>query len=163
MRSAGMSISTRFGPEMFRKKPENTAIQNKENGEDQEKKDIINRPDEYFHFDIPWNIALTYVFDYNAEAKTTSLRVGSNRINISGDLSITPEWKIGYTTGYDLHNKEIASSQFTVSRNLHCWQIDFNWVPSGFAKQWTFSIRPKSGMLQDMKLNKRAFFNPVMF
>ncbi|MBM3920403.1 MAG: LPS-assembly protein LptD [Sphingomonadales bacterium] len=163
MRSASMSISTRFGPEMFRKKPENTAIQNKENGEDQEKKDIVNRPDEYFHFDIPWNIALTYVFDYNAEAKTTSLRVGSNRINISGDLSITPEWKIGYTTGYDLHNKEIASSQFTVSRNLHCWQIDFNWVPSGFAKQWTFSIRPKSGMLQDMKLNKRAFFNPVMF
>jgi len=163
MRSASMSISTRFGPEMFRKKPENTAIQNKENGEDQEKKDIINRPDEYFHFDIPWNIALTYVFDYNAEAKTTSLRVGSNRINISGDLSITPEWKIGYTTGYDLHNKEIASSQFTVSRNLHCWQIDFNWVPSGFAKQWTFSIRPKSDMLQDMKLNKRAFFNPVMF
>jgi len=163
MRSASMSISTRFGPEMFRKKPENTAIQNKENGEDQEKKDIVNRPDEYFHFDIPWNIALTYVFDYNAEAKTTSLRVGSNRINISGDLSITPEWKIGYTTGYDLHNKEIASSQFTVSRNLHCWQIDFNWVPSGFAKQWTFSIRPKSDMLQDMKLNKRAFFNPVMF
>jgi hypothetical protein len=163
MRNAGMSISTRFGPEMFKKKPENTTVKTKENGEDQEKKDIMSRPDEYFHFDIPWNVALTYVFDYNAEAKSKFQRVGSNRINISGDLSITPEWKIGYTTGYDLHNKEIASSQFTVSRNLHCWQIDFNWVPSGFAKQWTFSIRPKSGMLQDMKLNKRAFFNPVMF
>lgn len=163
MRNAGMSISTRFGPEMFRKKPDATQAKTKDNGDEQEKKDILSRPDDYFHFDIPWNVALTYVFDYNAEANTKSQRVGSNRVNISGDLSITPEWKIGYTTGYDLYRKEIASSQFTVSRNLHCWQIDFNWVPSGFAKQWTFSIRPKSGMLQDMKLNKRAFFNPVMF
>ncbi len=163
MRNAGISLSTRLGPEMFRKKTEDTPAKTKENGDEQEKKDILGRPDDYFHFDIPWNIALTYVFDYNAEANNKAQRIGSNRINISGDISITPEWKIGYTTGYDLQEKEIATSQFTVSRNLHCWQIDFNWVPSGFAKQWTFSIRPKSGMLQDMKLNKRAFFNPIMF
>ncbi len=163
MRNAGMSISTRFSPEMFRKKTKLTPVKTKGNSDEQEKKDILGRPDDYFHFDIPWNIALTYVFDYNAETNNKSQRIGSNRINISGDISITPEWKIGYTTGYDLQEKEIATSQFTVSRNLHCWQIDFNWVPSGFAKQWTFSIRPKSGMLQDMKLNRRAFFNPVMF
>jgi hypothetical protein len=163
MRNAGVSISTRLSPEMFKKKvqAENTKTLKPE--DDPEKKDIQTKPDEYYHFDIPWSLAFTYVFDYNAEAKTRSQQIGSNRINISGDISLTPEWKIGYTTGYDLHNKEIASSQFTVSRNLHCWQIDFNWVPSGFAKQWTFSIRPKSGMLQDLKLNKRAFFNPVMF
>jgi hypothetical protein len=164
MRNAGVSVSTRLGPEMFRKKQaESEKNKSADKEENQEKKDILSRPDDYFHFNIPWNIALTYVFDYNAEAANKQQRIGSNRINVSGDISITPEWKIGYTTGYDLHDKEFASSQFTVSRNLHCWQIDFNWVPSGFAKQWTFSIRPKSGMLQDLKLNKRAFFNPVMF
>jgi hypothetical protein len=163
MRNAGVSISTRLSPEMFKKKVQAENSKTLKPEEDTEKKDIQTKPDDYFHFDIPWSLAFTYVFDYNAEAKTRSQQIGSNRINISGDISLTPEWKIGYTTGYDLHNKEIASSQFTVSRNLHCWQIDFNWVPSGFAKQWTFSIRPKSGMLQDLKLNKRAFFNPVMF
>ena len=148
---------------MFKGKSDGAAVKPKGNEEDPEKKDVNNRPDDYFHFDIPWNIALTYIFDYNAEAIQKANRIGTNRVNISGDISLTPEWKIGYTTGYDLHDKEFASSQFSVSRNLHCWQIDFNWVPSGFAKQWTFSIRPKSGMLQDLKLNKRTFFNPVMF
>lgn len=163
MRNAGLSLSTRINPAMFKGKSDGAAIKPKGNEEDPEKKDVNNRPDDYFHFDIPWNIALTYIFDYNAEAIQKANRIGTNRVNISGDISLTPEWKIGYTTGYDLHDKEFASSQFSVSRNLHCWQIDFNWVPSGFAKQWTFSIRPKSGMLQDLKLNKRTFFNPVMF
>ena len=163
MRNAGMSISTRLSPDMFKSNKQKETTPAATGEDNQEKKDIISKPDEYFHFDIPWNLSFTYVFDYNAEAKDRKMRVGSNRVNISGELSLTPEWKISCTSGYDLQNKEIASSQFTVSRNLHCWQIDFNWVPSGFAKQWTFSIRPKSGMLQDLKLNKRAFFNPVMF
>lgn len=163
MRNAGFSLNTRLSPDMFKSKKATSETSKPVSGaEEEEMKDIRRQPDAYYHYDIPWNLALTYVFDYNAEIADKSQRV-NNRINLSGDINLTPEWKIGYTTGYDFMQKQLVSSQFSVSRNLHCWSIDFSWIPSGFAKQWVFTLRPKSGLLQDLKLNKRAFFNPVMF
>ncbi len=152
MRRADVSLSTRLSPEMFggkagKEKPDTAAIE---------------APSEYFHYDMPWSMQFAWVFGYNAEIANRDLRV-QNRINFSGDFNLTPEWKIGFTSGYDLVRKEIAASQFTVTRNLHCWQIDFSWIPSGFAKQWMFTLRPKAGMLQDLKIPKRAYSNPAMF
>lgn len=161
MRNAGFSLNTRLTPEMFSKKA--AAGEKKTEKEDQEElEDVRRQPDAYYRFDVPWSLAVTYVFDYNAEAALKTQRF-NNRLNLSGDISITPEWKIGYTTGYDFMEKRIASSQFNVARNLHCWQIEFSWIPSGFNKYWAFSIRPKSGLLQDLRLNRRMNFNPVMF
>jgi len=167
MRNAGVSIGSRLTPEMLKgkKSPETTAKEktDKKKEDDAELKQIQDNADDYFHFDVPWSLALTYVFDYNAEVARRSDRVSGNRVMISGDMSLTPEWKVGYNTGFDLKTKEVINSQFSVSRNLHCWQIDFRWIPSGFNKSWWFTVSPKSGLLQDMKLNKRANFNPVMF
>jgi hypothetical protein len=162
LRNAGLSIGTRLTPEMLKGK---TADEHKDDkkADDAELQQIQERADDYYHFNIPWSLALTYVFDYNAEVARRSDRVSGNRVMLSGDLSLTPEWKIGYNTGFDLKSKEVINSQFSVSRNLHCWQIDFRWIPSGFNKSWWFTISPKSGLLQDLKLNKRANFNPVMF
>lgn len=155
MRRADISLNTRITPEMLGGK---AGKEKKESGGNLQDAQF----DEFFHFDIPWSLQFTWIFGYNAEIAQKNLRT-QNRVNFSGDINVTPEWKVAVTSGYDISRKEFASSQFTVSRNLHCWQIDFNWIPFGFARGWTFSLRPKAGMLQDLKLNKRAVFNPALF
>jgi hypothetical protein len=102
------------------------------------------------------------MLNYNAETSVAANRVSNNSFTISGDINITENWKIGYQTGYDFRLKEMQGSQFTVARNLHCWQLEFSWVPTGFGKQWVFTLRPVSRLLQDLKLNKRVYSNPAL-
>jgi hypothetical protein len=148
LRNAGLSIGTRLTPEMLKSKKGQAAEEGTaaKNADDAELKQIKENADDYYHFNIPWSLSLTYVFDYNAEVAKKSERISGNRVMLSGDLSLTPEWKIGYNTGFDLKSKEVINSQFSVSRNLHCWQIDFRWIPSGFNKSWWFTVSPKSGL-----------------
>lgn len=156
------SINTKISPETFKKtKSKNTNATAED--DDQELKDIHANPENYYNFNIPWTLAFNYIFEIDNNAIIKKDRLSTNRVAVSGEFSITPEWKIGYTSGYDMKRKEITSSQFTVTRNLHCWQIDFMWIPSGYGKQWVFTLRPKSGLLQDLKLNKRTLSNPAFF
>lgn len=154
------SINTSINPETFGvKKPSKS--EDSSNEDDPEMRDIRNHPENYINFNIPWSLSVNYIVEINNDALLKTDRLSTHRFAFSGDISITPEWKIGYTTGYDFVRKEITPSQFNVSRNLHCWQIDFQWIPSGYGKQWIFTLRPKAGLLQDLKLNKRTFSNPA--
>lgn len=159
----GISLNTNLNPETFKKKKTKTNSSKTFTEEEKaELSDVNAHPENYYNFNIPWNVSLRYIANYNNLALGDD-RLSNHRISFSGDINITPEWKVGYSSGYDLKRKELASSQITVSRNLHCWMIEFSWIPSGYGKQWVFTLRPKSGLLQDLKLNKRAYSNPAFF
>ncbi|MCB9013583.1 MAG: LPS-assembly protein LptD [Bacteroidales bacterium] len=108
---------------------------------------------EYVNFDIPWSLRADYNLNYSKQ--------NSNKANIiqtlrfSGDFSLTPKWKIGYNTGYDLKAKKVTTSNFSVYRDLHCWEMRLTAVPFGMYKSFNFQINVKSAILQDLKYNKR--------
>jgi hypothetical protein len=79
----------------------------------------------------------------------------SQVLNFSGDLSITTKWKIGFSSGYDFSQRDFSFTSIDIFRDLHCWEMKFNWIPFGFRKSYNFSISVKPGMLQDLKLNRR--------
>ena len=170
-RNANLSLNTRLDPKMFKKltgsaKENPSDFQNPVLGnpltassaEEAERAMIEREPWNYYDFNIPWSLNFTYLVSYNNEAISEQQRLGNHRLTLSGDLNITPEWKIAYNTGYDLKNQRMAGSQFSVVRSLHCWQLEFSWIPDGYRKSWTFTLRPKSALLQDLKLNKRESF-----
>jgi hypothetical protein len=170
-RNANFSLNTRLDPKMFKKlsgsaKENPSDFQNPVLGnpltassaEEAERAMIEREPWNYYDFNIPWSLNFTYLVSYNNEAISEQQRLGNHRLTLSGDLNITPEWKIAYNTGYDLKNQRMAGSQFSVVRSLHCWQLEFSWIPDGYRKSWTFTLRPKSALLQDLKLNKRESF-----
>jgi hypothetical protein len=78
--------------------------------------------------------------------------------SFSGDLKLTENWKIDLSSGYDFAQKQISFTSVNFTRDLHCWQINFNWFPIGIRKSFVFTIRAKSSLLQDLKLNKRGFW-----
>ena len=113
---------------------------------------ISSDPNAFVDFNIPWNIAASFSFQYSkpfAESRITST------INLHGDFSITPKWKVQYNTGYDFQMKKLALTQFNIYRDLHCWDMSFGWVPFGTYRSYTFNIRVKASILQDLKLTKR--------
>jgi len=115
--------------------------------------EIESNPFNYLDFDIPYTLRLGYSLNYNAKVGTES--VVSQNVTFSGDLSLTDNWKVEFNSGYDITNKRFANSTFTFHRDLHCWQMSFNWVPFGTYRSYGFEIRVKASVLQDLKLNKR--------
>ena len=116
---------------------------------------IQNRPGDYVDFNIPWNVGLDYSYAYSKPTFEKTIR---QTFNINGNIRLTEKWKIGFRSGYDFDTKEISYSSIDVYRDLHCWEMRFNWVPFGFRQSFNLSISVKSSILQDLKLNKRKSF-----
>lgn len=107
-------------------------------------------------FTIPWDISLNY--NYN-ESRPTPIKV-SKSSNISGsfNFNLTPNWKFSVTGSYDLERQEFSAPQVRISRDLHCWLMNFTWNPIGNYRGYTFEIRVKAPQLQDLKVTKRDQF-----
>lgn len=106
-------------------------------------------------FSIPWSLQMGYNFNYNKPAYEKS---ETQTLTFNGDVSLTKKWKVGFTSGYDLTRKELATSSFDLHRDLHCWEFSFNWIPNGYRQSFVFTINVKSTTLRDLKVNKRSFW-----
>lgn len=128
----------------------------KTNATEDEKAVIMNNPDAYVDFNIPWSLTVSYSLNYSkpglSKGQTTQT------MNFSGDVSLTPKWKIGFSSGYDFVAKGISYTQVNIHRDLHCWEMSFNWTPFGYRQSYSFDLRVRSSILQDLKLSRRRSY-----
>jgi lipopolysaccharide assembly outer membrane protein LptD (OstA) len=128
---------------------------------DQEIEDVKNNQNLYIDWDNPWSLHIDYNFRYSSVPVLTTGEIKRDIIQTlraSGDINVTEKWKFSAQTGYDFQQKDFAFTQITIYRNLHCWEMSFNWVPYGVQKSWSFQINAKSSLLQDLKLTKKKDF-----
>lgn len=111
--------------------------------------------DYYVDFNIPWTLSVNYSYRYSKPAFEKTI---TQTINFSGDVNLTGKWKIGYRSGYDLDKKDFTYTSIDIYRDLHCWEMSFNWIPYGFYKSYNFKINVKASILQDLKYNKRRSY-----
>jgi lipopolysaccharide assembly outer membrane protein LptD (OstA) len=105
-------------------------------------------------FSIPWNLDLNW--NYNLQKEDPLFPSKSSGISASLGFNMTDLWKITATTSYDLINRVFTAPQITVYRDLHCWELNFNWVPTGPYRNFHVEIRLKSPQLQDVKITKQS-------
>lgn len=120
---------------------------------------VFGAPLSYVDFNIPLSVNYNYSLSLNkfySRGKDTSNVVQS--LSAGVNFSLTPKWKVGVNTGYDFVNKTLARTDISVYRDLHCWQLAFNWVPLGFQKSFSLEINVKAQMLKDLKLAKRKMW-----
>jgi hypothetical protein len=156
LRSINVSMSGSLNPATFNPKPR-TQINNTLQGMSQEQADrlaVINSdPGAYIDFNVPWNLSLNYSFTYNNNIVNTTQ---SNTLMISGDVSLTQKWKIQYNSSFDIKARQLSSAtSFAIYRDLHCWDLSFQWLPFGFYKSYNVTLKVKASILQDLKLSKR--------
>ncbi len=129
-----------------------------EKGTNEELDEVNNYPDHYVDFNNPWNVNLRYTWRYTNIYNVQNIAYDKKIIQtlgVSGDVNITKKWKIGVTTGWDFVSQEFSYTSVDIYRDLHCWELMFNWIPMGDRKSYNLTIRVKSPMLQDLKLNKK--------
>lgn len=108
--------------------------------------------DLYVDFSIPWNLGVNFIYVYSNP--TGERATVTRNISLNGDINITEKWKIGGNTGYDLDANRFTFTNLNVYRDLHCWEIRFNWIPFGFRQMYTVDINVKASILQDLKLSR---------
>jgi hypothetical protein len=116
---------------------------------------IQDYADDYVDFNIPWDISMDYKYSYRKPSVEKFIR---QTFNVRGNVRLTEKWKIGFRSGYDFDSQEISYTSLDFYRDLHCWELRFNWIPFGYRQSYNLSINVKSSILQDLKLNKRMSF-----
>jgi hypothetical protein len=98
------------------------------------------------------NYSLAYTNPINQDIKVTQT------LQFSGDLSLSQKWKVNFNSGYHFESKEFTQTTITIARDLHCWTMNFLWVPFGPFTSYNFSINVKASVLQDLKMERRKPF-----
>ncbi len=112
----------------------------------------------YTDWSNPWDFYFAYTFSYNTRA---NFLLGHNQSDViqtlsgNGNINVTPKWKFGMGAGYDLKAMSLTYANVSISRDLHCWEMHFNWTPFGYTKSWSFVINVKASVLQDLKVQKK--------
>ncbi|WP_158233386.1 putative LPS assembly protein LptD [Reichenbachiella sp. 5M10] len=110
-------------------------------------------PNAYVPFDVPWSLNVNYAFNYSKTGYADA--VITQTLNFNGTLNITDKTRIGFNSGYDMKEKEFTVTRINVSRDLHCWNLSFNWVPFGPRQSYYVRIAVNSQLLKDLKLDRR--------
>ena len=122
----------------------------------------INRNlDDYVDWNVPWNFSFSYQFSMNKTGLASPQNISG--LSFQGDVSLSEKWKFSVTSGFDFKYKGLTYTNMSVHRDLHCWEMNFNWTPIaspfyGRASNYSFDLRVKSSLLQDLKLSRRRSF-----
>ena len=152
--SANMS----FGMSFQSKKGQEEAAETK--AADEENQILPGGYDQYYDFNIPWDFRFDYSLTYTNPFKPNTKASIMQSLNFGGRLSLTENWRLSMNTNFDVQAMKFSFTNFTVSRELHCWAMSFNFIPFGARKSYSFTLNAKSSMLKDLKLEKqRSWFD----
>lgn len=170
MTSANLTLNYSFSSADGEKKPNEQNQQNGGSGDDmfgrnidlsdtrqslfdkkEDKKE--NQKTEWYSTKLPWDLRFAYSVTYNNSRRQDE--IASNSIMASGNIELAPRWKVGLSSGYDFKQKGVTFTQLRFERDLESWRMSFNWVPFGTNTYWGFFIGISSGMLSDIKYDKR--------
>lgn len=121
--------------------------------EEDEDKKPDNSSGGFFNAKIPWDLTMAYSLTYSNDRREK--KISGSSLMVSGNVDITPRWKMGVSTGYDFVQNGVTFTQLRFERDLLSWRMDFNWVPFGTNMYWGFFIGIKSSVLSDIKWDKR--------
>jgi hypothetical protein len=166
--NGSLSISTSFKskPKDEKKEQEQEALEQDQAPLTQEEQMLQleyaqQNPAEFADFNIPWNVNISYSLNFYRRFNrnyTYTTEINSTA-SVNGDFNLTPRWKLGMNTFYDVKESKIQMLTMYISREMHCWQLSINVTPVGIYRSFNITVSPKSGILRDLRINRtRSFY-----
>ncbi|MBO7101026.1 MAG: LPS-assembly protein LptD [Bacteroidales bacterium] len=115
----------------------------------------------YVDFSVPWNVSFSYTYSHVDRYVAREMNFKSETIQsitLSANVSLTKNWRLAMSTGYDIANHGMSYTTVDIYRDLHCWEMRFSWVPFGYYQSWFFQINIKADALRDVKYEKRKTY-----
>ena len=123
-------------------------------------------PDGWLYYtnpNVPWSLNLSTSFSlartYTYDKELLKV-VGQNRVtatlSASGNIKLTPKMNINMSSGYDFVARQITTTSFSASYDLHCFNIAVSWIPTGNWKSYSFRIAANAAALADLLRFKKT-------
>lgn len=150
MRLQGSSASAQAAPGMAGEEREDLVLP-----ESLEEKFLREQQQRFSDTAIPWNVSLALNLSLdqsNPLRKTKRAQLGLQ----NAEVLLTKNWRVGVSAQFDLVKKEVFDQRYSVYRDLHCWEMQVLWTPTGTRKGFYMRVNIKSSILRDVKVEKRG-------
>ncbi len=121
----------------------------------------------YYDFSLPWNFGFNYSVNYRISyvnnGTTGYMPNITQTVGFNGSATLTEKMGMTFSGSYDMVDKKISATQVSLTRDLHCWQMSFSWIPLGYYRSWSFNIGVKASSLADLKYDKSESMYDNMF
>ena len=115
----------------------------------------------YMNPNVPWSVNFNYSFNYRptyqyANEQMTKVKNFTQTLGVNGNVKITPRLSMQMSTNFDLMAMEMSATQISATYDLHCFNINFSWVPTGKWQSWSFRIQANAAALADLLRFKKS-------
>ncbi|MBO8464667.1 MAG: LPS-assembly protein LptD [Bacteroidetes bacterium] len=115
----------------------------------------------YVNPNAPWSISFRYSYVFTRGYKYANERLmADNRhtqaLSVDASFKITPSLSMQISTGFDLMAMKMTTTQLTATYDMHCFNIQVTWIPSGQWEQWSFKIAANASTLADILRFKKS-------
>ena len=161
----GYNFSSKNNKNKERNQQSNIPGMNIKKGLDEDRNSLIKPPEledkkeekstksDLYITEIPWTLNLRHSLTYLNNFQQRE--ISNNSIMASANVGLTPKWNINISSGYDFKNNGITYTNLGINRDLDSWEMNISWTPFGYRESWYFFIGVKSGLLRDLKYDKR--------
>ena len=115
----------------------------------------------YMNPNVPWSVNFNYSFNYRptyqyANEQMTKVKNYTQTLGMSGNVKLTPRLSMQMSTNFDLMALRMGATQLRATYDLHCFNINVSWVPTGQWQSWSFRIQANAAALADLLRFKKS-------
>jgi len=96
-----------------------------------------------------WNLSVQHHYEEYGRGSAFSK---THTVSLSAAVNLTPSIRVTYAQTYNIVNDNTVSRRIEITKNLHCWQGQFYWVPDGSNRGYYFKLNVIS--IPDIKFEK---------
>ena len=97
---------------------------------------------------LPWSLTLSVSYQGSRARKNPGPGYqpwfSNARSNGFLGLNLSRNWRVEYANQFDILNGQLVAQNFSVTRDLHCWQAQFTRSLSGTTQEYYFKINVKN-------------------
>ncbi|MEE9438263.1 MAG: putative LPS assembly protein LptD, partial [Saprospiraceae bacterium] len=135
--------------DFFSNKKKKTNSNNNQRNNQSNNKEISTQSLGDFFRDFRFNHSFRYEIDRQNNGIDTAF-VRTHTVGVSGRVKLSNKWDLNVRNiSYNLKDNKFVYPQFSLSRDLHCWAMQFSWTPA--LEVYSFSIGVTSSSLSFLK------------
>ena len=115
----------------------------------------------YTNPNVPWSVNFNYSYSYRKAYQFSNDQVitkntHTQTLGVSGNVKLTPRLALNLTTNFDLMALKMSTTQLSATYDLHCFNINVSWIPTGQWESWSFRIQANAAALADLLRFKKS-------
>lgn len=126
----------------------------------------IEAKDNKIDFETPWSCGweFNWIYDRLYEYKPGDQNYKKEKyVTFNGSVTLVKKWKLSARGTYNFNTSKLdpSATEISIQRDLHCWQLSYQWHPLSYPAKYDFSLGVKANVLKSLKLPRKRSYNKL--